>query len=153
MDTSKEYIKMCEKAVEIQKLLDKGLPYNVVFCPHCDDIRYVQWDSFCWREKYGNGDKLQEWTSDYDTSDHPHYHGNKAIWLPCQDQLQEMVKKLHPKYTSIDWVWTISQWGQNYVNEDYYKKLNLMSMEQLWLAFVMKQKYNKVWDGKNWITR
>ncbi len=25
------------------------------------------------------------------------------------------------------------------------------SMEQLWLAFVMKEKYNKVWDGEEWI--
>ena len=25
------------------------------------------------------------------------------------------------------------------------------SMEQLWLAFVMKEKYQKVWDGNDWI--
>jgi len=25
------------------------------------------------------------------------------------------------------------------------------SMEQLWLAFVMKEKYNKIWNGENWI--
>jgi predicted Abi (CAAX) family protease len=25
------------------------------------------------------------------------------------------------------------------------------SMEQLWLAFVMKEQYNKVWNGKDWI--
>ena len=24
------------------------------------------------------------------------------------------------------------------------------SMEQLWLAFVMKDKYDKTWDGKEW---
>lgn len=24
------------------------------------------------------------------------------------------------------------------------------SMEQLWLAFVMKEKYNKTWDGNEW---
>ena len=25
------------------------------------------------------------------------------------------------------------------------------SMEQLWLAFVMKENYNKVWSGNDWI--
>jgi len=25
------------------------------------------------------------------------------------------------------------------------------SMEQLWLAFVMNEKYNKVWNGKDWM--
>jgi len=24
-------------------------------------------------------------------------------------------------------------------------------MEQLWLAFVMKEKHNKTWNGKDWI--
>ena len=27
---------------------------------------------------------------------------------------------------------------------------NLYSMEQLWLMFVMKEKYNKEWNGKDW---
>lgn len=26
-------------------------------------------------------------------------------------------------------------------------------MEQLWLAFVLKKKYNKVWDGKEWVEK
>lgn len=28
----------------------------------------------------------------------------------------------------------------------------LISMEQLWLAFVMKELYNKQWDGEKWIS-
>ena len=27
------------------------------------------------------------------------------------------------------------------------------SMEQLWMAFYMKEKYNKVWNGEKWITK
>ena len=27
---------------------------------------------------------------------------------------------------------------------------SLVSMEQLWLAFVMKELHGKVWDGENW---
>ena len=25
------------------------------------------------------------------------------------------------------------------------------TQEQLWLAFIMKEKYNKVWNGEDWI--
>ena len=31
---------------------------------------------------------------------------------------------------------------------EYFEPLN--SMEQLWLAFVMKEKYNKTWNGEEW---
>jgi len=35
--------------------------------------------------------------------------------------------------------------GLNFYSEQF------TSMEQLWLAFVMKEKYGKVWDRKDWI--
>jgi len=69
-----------------------------------------------------------------------------SIWLPRQDQLQEMVgvKKL-----TWGWIpflrfcvtgdWTINKYS-----------LLFESMEQLWLAFVMKEKYNKTWNGETW---
>lgn len=157
MDDLKLYIKMCEKAVEIQKLLDKTLPYNIVFCPHCNDIRYTQWDSFCWREEYGNGSKLQEWTSCYDTSDHPEFHGNKVIWLPRQDQLQKMVLKKYKKGFRrnnteegypISFVEDFAQFVRCCVAQNYDSVK--WSMEQLWLAFVMKEKYGKIWNGEDW---
>jgi hypothetical protein len=34
-------------------------------------------------------------------------------------------------------------------NQGYWG--NFTSWEQLWLAFVMKEKSNKIWDGKQWI--
>jgi len=68
-------------------------------------------------------------------------------WLPRQDQLQEILwgnnfslpnAELKVFYESV-----------HYQNEGkYYKKFT--SMEQLWLAFVMKEKYNKTWNGKKW---
>ena len=39
----------------------------------------------------------------------------------------------HPEYPS----WVSNKW----------------SMEQLWFAFVMKEKYGKVWDGESWKIR
>ena len=29
-------------------------------------------------------------------------------------------------------------------------ELLIKSWEQLWLAFVMKEKFNKIWDGEKW---
>jgi hypothetical protein len=33
-------------------------------------------------------------------------------------------------------------------NREYFNEFS--SMEQLWLAFVMREKYGKKWDGKEW---
>ena len=61
--------------------------------------------------------------------------------LERQDQLQKMVKSdkdiFHQLGSLCNFIFTA------YVGI-------LTSMEQLWLAFVMKEKYNKVWDGETW---
>lgn len=61
------------------------------------------------------------------------------IWLPHQDQLQGMLEgTVHDKLGRL------------------YRAIEKMimypheTMEQLWLAFVMKEKYNKVWNGEQW---
>ena len=75
-----------------------------------------------------------------------------GVWLPHQDQLQEMI--------------TADLYGWKRINakdrlEFFYCFVNDItprwllietSMEQLWLAFVMKEKHDKVWDGK-WVDR
>ena len=118
MDTSKTYIKMSEKAEE-------------------DDLnRRYNWEM---------GDY---WWDGYQIhinpkADFPHLSSTAAprpIWLPRQDQLQEMVGgNLH--YLIIDFF----DWVRH-ENSVLYT-----SMEQLWLAFVMKALYSKVWDGTEWI--
>lgn len=71
------------------------------------------------------------------------------VWLPRQDQLQEMVGGFEAGF--IDW----REWKKNiypsfggYTNP--FSKLGFTSFEQLWLAFVMKEKYDKVWNGERW---
>ena len=39
----------------------------------------------------------------------------------------------------------------NLISKNLLYIIDLKSMEQLWLAFVMKEKYEKTWDGTNWI--
>ena len=75
---------------------------------------------------------------DYDFFD---YEWARTIWLPRQDQLQGMLNRENDRYLMVQ---EFSYWvSENYAS--YY------SMEQLWLAFVMKEKFNKTWDGDNWI--
>ena len=74
-----------------------------------------------------------------------------SIWLPRQDQLQEMANK--------DAFWCFKSGVleiYNYeTNEEsiYFEQFN--SFEQLWLAFVMQEKYNKIWyeEKQEWNTK
>ena len=70
------------------------------------------------------------------------------VWLPRQDQLQEMVKQKTLLMSLKHFCdWSLLQ------DEEFFKTQcdKVTSMEQLWLAFVMKEKYNKTWNGKEWI--
>ena len=142
MDTTKEYIEQCEKAEEIQPCLNNedgvggtwvygnilyhtapmNQPHDRVGYYHVTDEMAVRRCKECGNEK------------DYIKS-------SKAIWLPQQDQLQDMIKSECPLALFLK----------------FYRWMDLTdiagfddSMEQLWLAFVMKEKYNKVWDGNEW---
>ena len=123
MDISKEYIKMCEKAEEIQKWTYKNRDqFDYMFSKHTEDVvRAI--DIWC-------GLSSDDW-----------------IWLPRQDQLQEMIPKFK-KDENIDLYWMLKALHDFQVL--YTADLGIKSMEQLWLAFVMKEKYNKVWNGKDW---
>ena len=88
-----------------------------------------------------------------------------AIWLPRQDQLQEMVlehcKQLYPNYDEDGKVTGYNYGILNLLNsfngfmydferaEDSKGRLN--SLEQLWLAFLMRVKFEKSWNGKEWV--
>ena len=74
---------------------------------------------------------------------------NYVIYLPTQEQLQEMIKD--------KWINDITMLFafKNWVEEDLYdNKSVLMATEymivEFLLAFVMKEKYNKIWNGKDW---
>ena len=71
-----------------------------------------------------------------------------SVWLCRQDQLQEMMG------LPIDTLWNdFSVWVEVRViagNGDYRLR-EYKSFEQLWLAFVMANKFNKEWDGSDWV--
>jgi len=126
MDTSETYIKMCN-------------------CPEIQDSH--DW-SYGW-ETYVRARRNPFWGTNGDW--YYDLDGN-VIWLPTQDQLQEMV--FDSRITAI----VISHELSNYaltipkvkIGKDM-KAYPKLSMEQLWLAFVMKEKFGKVWDKENWV--
>lgn len=86
----------------------------------------------------------------------PDLHGPIPIWQ--QDQLQDMIPKerlssesevdgkalrLHDTFND----WMLEIWST--IERDYLSEFD--TLEQLWLAFVMHEKYNKIWDGEKWI--
>lgn len=131
MDTSETHIKMCEKAKEIQDS-------NSAYGRHPDVVA----EYGCTVNKFG------DWF----------WHN---IWLPRQDQLQEMVdpykNELNSEWHSGIKVYDLLRVFVGFCSGDEYEMgfptayvEKFASMEQLWLAFVMKEKYNKVWNGEDW---
>lgn len=68
-----------------------------------------------------------------------------GLWLPKQDQLQEMLNYRYP----VNYAISLGRWCEG-LPTSKYNQVNLYSMEQLWLAFVMKEKFNKIWNGEDW---
>ena len=129
MDTSEIYIKMCEKAVEIQKLWK---PTDGDFCWH-DNEGEECWGSWEYPAQTSVVTVSQKTPIDWWYS---------WLWLPRQDQLQEM----------LDWsCWQLTARFAEFAHiEAGQIPSRFTSMEQLWLAFVMKEKFNKIWDGEKW---
>lgn len=131
MDTSETYIKMCEKAEEIQKLR------NTIFKSEKPVGQYPA-------GKYklmDTGDVFFQEGMEIQCSFGIAYPN--SIWLPRQDQLQEMVDISNHDLISrfTNWYFCLNSW---------HEYVPCKSMEQLWLAFIMKEKFRKIWNGENW---
>jgi len=123
MDTSKKYILMCEKAIEIQELYSHEP--DTLWASYEEDtpdlVSIRPGDRISWAEEMG-----------------PKKH---FVWLPRQDELQDIVRGKNQCSTML--IEFIAWWKEANTNM-------LITMEQIWLAFVMYKKYNKIWNGKDW---
>lgn len=149
MDTSPEYIKMCEMAKEIQKGWhpNQGDFYTLGVKKDGTPAIYVL--GCHWKECDGCKCEVEDCRED-------------CTWLPRQDQLQKIVDNL--KTTPSSMFLSISEWAEDPYGfgsmpfpkqqkqlRQWKKYINsLRTAEQLWLAFVMKEKFNKVWNGEDW---
>lgn len=73
-------------------------------------------------------------------------NGLTVFQLERQDELQEMVRgEFKNLETFVYFFWSWMARKQVEIIDGFN------SMEQLWLAFVMNEKYKKVWNGDKWI--
>jgi len=151
-DTTKQNILMCEKAYEIQNLWKPkvGDFYDSRGNSQIKGVKVLQ-------SLAGGKFRILLYNKNI-RSIHRH------IWLPRQDQYQKMVyedivqncqKTTHWElkdyyFEMLTDAFKLRKW---YIQDQCYDYDHINSMEQLWLAFVMMEKFNKEWDGEEWINQ
>ena len=157
MDTSKEYISMCEKAVEIQTIWQKPtlnmLPV-FIYDTHMERVCNVIWTPKTIAAQLQGGGQVLVVSIEF-WDDRLYYDTERSlidgtVWLPRQDQLQAMIwgnDGFSMPCAEMKLLFDAIHTAKN-KQAGYYH--DLTSMEQLWLAFVMKEKYNKTWTGNDW---
>lgn len=118
------FIKQCEQAEEIQKL---------------------------WKTENGDWVYWKVTKSIKIITDHFFTESFKDfIWLPTQEQLQEILKDVSFHiWGDFDHLYITS--AVDYHRRNAYQINDVNSMNELWLAFVMHECYNKVWLKGRWV--
>ncbi len=142
MDMTDRYIKMCKEAFELQQVMfnkwrldsEAFFAYRFVY-DDCimEDIAVYLYIENKWKTRTKSD-------------------GEYLIWLPRQDELQEMLFRNFKKDSVYIDVVLRSIWSF-WEEIDAYKCAEIASIEQLWLWFIMNKIYNKVWDdiSEAWI--
>ena len=134
----KNFIKMCEKAGEIQRewkpkigdrIIQKNLKTDMVFYVNEKNIDY-----------------------DYCTK----YTKDEYIYLPTQEQLQKIGMTLESlKGRVMKPFWELLDQFSYFLWDDETRKYasEFESLNELWLAFIIKEKYYKLWSiaGQRWV--
>ncbi len=142
MDTSKEYIEMCQRAEEIQ---DK---HEWVFGDY-----FSEWISSPY--EWDDGDERKNFKPHYTKGRlfrFPSQKDDTNVWLPRQDQLQEMVPGYIEQSRFVaPLADKFADFAVDCANDPRHWMFS--TFEQLWLSFVMIKKYRKAWDSakKEWI--
>jgi hypothetical protein len=138
MDTSEKYIEMCRAATEIQKIWKAEVGDYFWYLPET-----LESTSFLCNLSLLI-DRIGVWLTPLTGSE-----GKYEIWLPRQDQLQDLLS---------DNLLDIAEGFYDYMTTEEFDIPEFdcvhckeyRSMEQLWLAYVMSDKYGKQWDGTKW---
>lgn len=147
--TTKIYIKMCEKAEEIQKLFEPKIYDLHLWAGNL----FHDWDRdrFCY-DGYVDfgGVKQHQFKGKIDGY---LWH---CIWMPTQEQLWKMILVIRDK---VHMIFRFNRFLRSKYNKETHQSafivLTNMANEgdiitELLFAFIMKEKYNKIWNGKKW---
>ena len=139
MDTSTEYIAMCDAALEIQKTWVPA--HGDFFIGERNKLRV-------WIEGINDPGKVVTGIEVEFRDGIPSL--TRYIWLPRLDQLIELAQEAHVRYektTQAFFDWTRRDYG---LIPGEPRKI-FSSLEQTWLAFIMLRKHGKKWDSTSWI--
>jgi hypothetical protein len=133
MDYSTGYVKMCEGAVEMQRR------WGVL----AGDLFFEKGSSYATIAGVSEG--AMSLVDERTMSDVVNgvFKKSKAVWLPRQDQLQEMLEVTNPREAAT----LINEFLAEEGKTGGYR---CESLEQVWLFIVMKRMYDIVWDGEKW---
>jgi len=132
MDTTEQYIKMCEQAWEIQ-----------------EQNKFAYWGD---GDTYYSPRAQRVFMFTMGLGDVAKSHLPGEVWLPRQDQLQNMMRTKYDLPNICVEFYCFISGRVPLTNEIFANPIweTFTSMEQLWLAFVMQEKYGKVWGGESW---
>lgn len=161
MDTSPEYIKMMSRNYDLRRFkfitgftesdyIYDGKNVFILGHDHLLVKQYFDHNHFCVRIALYKPVEALSYNSDgmscIEAKDGS-YNVNSIydpVWLPRQDQLQEMFSLSH-----FDSHFRLLRECYEFACGSYTQNIS-DSLEQLWLAFFMKEEYNKVWNGNDW---
>jgi len=150
MDDSPEYIKQCEKAEEIQKrhFITAGDWYYPKNCLDKYEKYYIVAHDFdkgwSFEENGDAGNCMRPRVCDDDQLFGAWWQDNQ-VWLPRQDQLQEMSGYTWVEFDTLCLA-TAGRYGLSAI------LTSLETKEQAGIIVVMLEKHGKVWDGEQWQT-
>ena len=132
MDTTPEFVKMCEKAYKDLRTPQRAMINNELQCL----------------------DRLTLWARHYKDGTYFAWIGvsgfENAFPIYQQDQLQDRLPK---RKTWFENLYRFYQWIREPMTPENWNSpcIDFQSMEQLWLAFVMSERYSKIWNGEDWV--
>jgi len=143
MDTTEQYIEMCKKATEIQK----------IWRPNHGDVFYIE-SEVMGNEVYYIGDVPNYYKeNEHDWSFSTHGCGccseslghSNYTWLPRQDQLQDIHAYNYPKIDLYNLLYCFNAFLHGHSDQT-----RPHSPESLWLEFLMEKLYSKRWVNGEW---
>jgi hypothetical protein len=148
MDATNRYTMMCQKASEIQNLWQ---PKQCDFIINLEDLE--EGLSFC-RQGESLVQVVDMYYQDHESSEYQQECqdlSENSLWLPRQDQLQKIIEPDNSKIYAIIAKVIETQYFDFSKNIFVAATDIFYSMEQLWLGYIMKEKYNKMWNEEEWL--
>ena len=178
MDITDEYIKMCQKAVEIQSKWEVNLgdfytwnsAVSIISAADFKSQTNIEMrDKKIWDGKEYQHFKVGEYKEwilmHFDENKVPilqknisktisefqntYIHYKYCAWLPRQDQLQKMIK-IHT-ISEVKKCIECCEFTDDVDDIRHTSYDNFKSLEMFWLAYVMHEIFEKSWTGSKWI--